>query len=227
MCSATPSIQPRTSSCSPPNKSGGAICSGPAWRRARFSRLNRCRATGQLHHGTSSIRRSTASTSPSGARKRPRSTVENTSRFKMTPLCQRSTISLVRVMASSAGGRGVYCPAIAVSFGGSHPRAVGGPAVLIGESPQAERLFLGDGFFRPAQPLAFGIGFWVLRQRRKQAEIYVHRLKRTRAGIDGLHVPAGDVREQRPMRRGRRRRRESLAETLRGGCASGDKADCG
>ena len=47
------------------------------------------KASGQLHHGTSSSRRSTASTSPASVRKRPRSMVEKTSRLRTTPPRQR------------------------------------------------------------------------------------------------------------------------------------------
>ena len=44
-----------------------------------------------------------------------------------------------------------------------------------------------------------------VRERRKQAEIDVHRLERARPVVDGLDVPAGDVAEQGSERRGRRR----------------------
>ena len=51
------------------------------------------------HDGTWSSRRSTASTSPLSSRNRPRSTVENTSRFSRTPSRQRAD----KMAASSSG----------------------------------------------------------------------------------------------------------------------------
>src|SRR5579871_3187327 len=63
------------------------------------------------------------------------------------------------------------------------------------------------------------------RRRREQAEIDVHRLERARADIDGLDVAAGDVVEQRAMRRGRRRQQRYLAEPFRGGKTAGQKSD--
>ena len=46
-----------------------------------------------------------------------------------------------------------------------------------------------------------------------------------RAGVDGLDVPAGNVREQGAMRRGRRRRIERFAAPLGRGKAAGEEAD--
>ena len=57
---------------------------------------------------------------------------------------------------------------------------------------------------RPSRAAAFG-------DRREQPEIHVHRLERGGPGVDGLDMAAGDVREQRAMRRGRRRRRSSAS----------------
>ena len=71
----------------------------PRRASARRSRANRWRARPKLHHGTSSIRRSTASTSPDGVPKRPRSTVENMSRLSTTPLVQRPSISFGKAMS--------------------------------------------------------------------------------------------------------------------------------
>src|SRR5262249_60672831 len=69
-----------------------------------------------------------------------------------------------------------------------------------------------------------------MRERRKEAEIDVHRLVRARAGrfgaADGFHMAAGDMREQRAMRRGRRRR-EIMAEPFGGREATRDEPDGG
>src|SRR5262249_57383571 len=59
-----------------------------------------------------------------------------------------------------------------------------------------------------------------LGERRKEAEIDVHRLVGARAGRScaggDFHVAAGDMREQCTMRRGWRRRREVTAQPLGG-----------
>ena len=70
----------------------GAVAPHRAWPpapSARRSRRNRRCASALLHHGTRSMRRSTASTSPSSVRKYPRSMVEKTSRLSTTSLRQR------------------------------------------------------------------------------------------------------------------------------------------
>src|SRR5690348_1019518 len=60
-----------------------------------------------------------------------------------------------------------------------------------------------------------------LRERWEEAEIDVHRLEGRNAGA------AGDVRDERAHRRGRRRRRELETEPRRGGEAPGEEADRG
>ena len=127
-------------------------------------------------------------------RNRPRSTVENTSRFSSAPGDQRS----VRTFASSSGSR--------MRRSGRRRRAhIGDPAVEIAQRARAQHLLSRDGFFRAAQALAVGALGRRSGERREQAEIDVHRLERARAGVDGLDMPAGDVAEQRAERRGRRR----------------------
>src|SRR5204862_4050764 len=55
----------------------------------------------------------------------------------------------------------------------------------------------------------------------------VHRLVRSRPGVDGIDVVTGDVAEQRTMRCGLRRQRDRLAAPLGGGEASGQQAHGG
>ena len=54
------------------------------------------------------------------------------------------------------------------------------------------------------------------RERRKQSEIDIHRLERSRTGIDRFDMSAGDMGEQRTVRGGRRRRNYVVPESLRG-----------
>src|SRR5436309_1245175 len=61
----------------------------------------------KVHHGTWSIRRNTASTSPAGVENRPRSTVEKESRLSTRRLVQRPSISRsARVIQPPRRGHG-------------------------------------------------------------------------------------------------------------------------
>src|SRR5205823_11104349 len=110
--------------------------------------------------------RSTASTSPASSRKRPRSTVENTSRFSSTPSVQRAD----RVAASFFGKPMMLRRR-------RYAQMIGDPAVEIGERPGAERLLLGNRLFVAAQPRAIRFLGRQARKRREQTEIDVHRLE--------------------------------------------------
>ena len=97
----------------------------------------------------------------------------------------------------------------------------------VGEGAGGERALSRDALVRAAQALAVRPVGRRVRERREQAEIDVHRLKRFRSGVDGLDMAAGDVAEQRAERCGRRRHAHRLAEPLGGGEASGHQADGG
>ena len=108
--------------------------------------------------------------------------------------------------------------------------AIGRPrlqSIEIGERTRGQRAALGERLLGAAQPRAVGAAARRLRERREQPEIDVHRLERARPGVDRLDMPAGDVGEQRAVRRGRRRHVEGLAAPLGGGEASGHQADRG
>src|SRR5215813_10485597 len=57
----------------------------------------------------------------------------------------------------------------------------------------------------------------ILLQRRKQAEIHVHRLERGRPRIDRVDMATGYMRKQRAMRRGSGWGRDPFAAPLGGG----------
>src|SRR5258707_966179 len=82
---------------------------------------------------------------------------------------------------------------------------IGEAAVEIGQRAGAERLFFRDGLFIAAQPRAVGFPVRWVGQRLKQPKVDVHRLERAWPRVDGLDMAAGDMAEQRPQRRGRRR----------------------
>src|SRR5262249_49082466 len=215
MWSGRPSIQPRMSASRPANKSGGAMPSSPAIASARRSRANRWRATPKLHHGTSSIRRHTASTSPARVPKRPRPTVESRSRLSTTPLVQRSSISRGKPI---------------VLFRGRGAIGAGDPALEVGEGAASERALFCQHLFRAAQALsAFALDR--VRERRKEAEIDVHRLGPARGGrfcgADGFHMAAGGIGGGRAQRPGRAGPGEVRAEPFGGREAARDEPDGG
>src|SRR3954447_4732816 len=173
-CSATPSTKLRTSARRPAHSSSGPTSSPLPSASACVSRANRWRAKRKDHHGTSSRRRSTASTSPSSSRNRPRSTVENTSRLSSTPSVQRAE----SVAASSLGRF------IKNSRRGGNAQVIGDPAIEIGERQRAHRLLFGHRLLVPAQPASVGLPRRCAGERRGQAENYVYRLGGGRGGGD-------------------------------------------
>ena len=110
--------------------------------------------------GTWSSRRSTASTSPASSRKRPRSTVENTSRFSSTPSVQRAD----RMAASSLGK-------LMVLRRRRYAKMIGDPAIEIGKRPGAERLLFGDRLLVAAQPRAIRLFGRQAGKRREQPKL--------------------------------------------------------
>src|SRR6266550_2222632 len=123
--------------------------------------LARCSATPLMKPRTS------ASTSPSRRRKRPRSTVENTSRFSNTP----SIHCADRTAASSLG------KLMKFSRRRGYRQAIGDPAIEIRQCAGADRLLLGNGPVVAAQPYPIDIFGRRVGERRKQSEIDVHRLE--------------------------------------------------
>src|SRR5690348_2148641 len=140
-------MKPRTSARRPAHSSSGPTPSPLARRKALRSRANRWRASRNDHHGTSSSRRSTASTSPLSLRKRPRSTFEKTSRLSSTPSLQRAD----KVAASFFG------KLIRNSRGGGDTEVVGDPAVEVGKRAGAQRLLLCHRLLVATQPRAVGL----------------------------------------------------------------------
>src|SRR5215218_749897 len=88
------------------------------------------------------------------------------------------------------------------------------PSIKIRQRPSAERAFLGDGLGAAAQPRAPRVFVRKASQRREQAEIDVHRLKRARPGIDRLKMSARDMRQQCAVRRRRGRWHSEFAAAL-------------
>lgn len=103
----------------------------------------------------------------------------------------------------AAAEPGIASPAILRGSGSRHSQP---PGLEVGQRPRRDRALLGHrllGRF-PSPGLPLGL---LDRNRRKQPEVDVHRLKAPRAGISfGLDVPAGDMVEQRPERCRIRRR---------------------
>ena len=134
----------------------------------------------------------------SAPRKRPRSTVENRSRLS-THAAPPATIDLV-----------------AATLIGVHSAAAAWPSPAIQRSRSASARGVSARFLpassrcrAAARPLRLLIACG---ERRKQAEIDVHRLvgARSRPAVECVfHVAAGDVGEQRAVRRGRRRRQRA------------------
>src|SRR5262245_39464582 len=91
------------------------------------------------------------------------------------------------------------------------PRRAADPRPEIVQRTAGQRALLCQRLGGSAQPLAVLPKRKRTRERRKQSEIDVHRLVGARAGIDRVHMAAGDVVEQGPMRRGRRWWSERLA----------------
>src|SRR4051812_309970 len=210
-------MKPRTSARWPAQTNSGPTSSPFASANAFRSRANRWRASRNDHHGTSSSRRSTASISPLSLWKRPRSTVENTSRLSRMP-------SLQRVDSNAASSFGKL---IENSRSGCDLEVVGDPAVEVGERAGAERLLLRHRFLIAAQPRAIRLLGRRAGERREQAEIDVHWLERACAGIDGLDVAASDMAEQGAERRGLRRRCQAQAARLRRSIETCNEADAG
>src|SRR5579883_623827 len=207
MCSATPSIQPRASARDPAKHSGGATPRAAAAASASRSRTNRWRANGKLHHGTSSIRRSTASSSPPSAKKWPRSTVENISRLSTTPLRQRPSISGGSAMGRLSGTALLRRQRV----------LAGAPAGKIGKRPLRHSALLGQNLGCSAQAGAVSGPARRLCERWEQPEIDVHRLIGTRPRIDSLDVAAGNVIDESTMRGGGRWNKDCSAQALSGG----------
>src|SRR5271168_5041760 len=90
--------------------------------------------------------------------------------------------------------------------------------------PRGERPLAREAALRPGQTPARLIGTR-LGDRRKQAEVDVHRLERARAGVDRFDVAAGDVVQERADRSCWRRGLEIEAKPLGGGEPAGDQAD--
>ena len=149
--------------------------------------------------------------SPFGPANVPRSTMENTSRLSTTARRQRPASSAGTSLSS---GSACASARTAISFGRLH-QVARDPAVEIGERARDSARFLATVFAGPRSRLPSGPLFGTCGQRRKQAEIDVHRLERARAGVDGLDMAAGDVAEQRAMRGGRRRQRRASRRAAR------------
>src|SRR5262249_6661486 len=108
--------------------------------------------------------------------------------------------------------------------------SAGEPALEVGERPASECALFCQRLLRATQPpTAFALDR--VRERRKEAEIDVHRLGRARArgfcAADCFHMAAGDIGEPRAMRPGRRRGREGKAEPAGGREAARDEPDGG
>ena len=128
-------------------------------------------------------------------RKRPRSTVENTSRLSTTSVRQRPSISSGKAMRLSRRASSTIVPRRDCGY--SAATAWSAPAIQRSRSLSARALsacFLASVFSGPRSRVPSGCAGRRLRERRKQSEIDVHRLVGARAGIDGLDMAAGDVR---------------------------------
>src|SRR5262245_22293562 len=101
------------------------------------------------------------------------------------------------------------------------------PAPEIGQRARGQRFFARQGLCGCSAEFAAPIECRRLLQWGKQAEIHIHRLKRGRAGIDGVDMAAGNVRKQGAVRGRCRRRGDALPVALRGGKTARQQADGG
>src|SRR6185312_13571574 len=103
-------------------------------------------------------------------------------------------------------------------FGGRGLRVAAYPTFEIRKGALAQRGLAREILGGTAAELAaFRIESRRRRKRREEPEIYVHRLKRRRACVDGLNVSASYVRKQGTMSGRRRRRLQWCAQSF-GGC---------